>query len=104
VKFEADRMREMDFRLSHSHPAWRSPEENAAQLARFLDVPDETARNRRDRISVQRLRSMTRCPPMTRSNIFARILRGEIPNETVLETRIRWSFATSVRRRRCMCW
>ena len=38
------------------------------------------------------------------SNIFAKILRGEIPNDTVYEDDAVLAFATSRRKRRCMCW
>ena len=37
-------------------------------------------------------------PPYDEGNVFARILRGEIPAKKVAED------ATSRRRRRCMCW
>ena len=37
-------------------------------------------------------------------NIFAKILRGEIPNKTVMKMTTHWPFTTSSRRPRCMCW
>ena len=40
---EAERLRDMDYTGFHSIAPWRNPEENAAQLARFLDVAPETA-------------------------------------------------------------
>ena len=40
-----------------------------------------------------------------KDNIFAKILRGEIPNDTVYEDDSRCSpSATSRRRHRCTCW
>ena len=43
LEHEAERLRDMDFAGFHSIAPWRSPEENAAQLVRFLDVPPEQA-------------------------------------------------------------
>lgn len=43
LEHEAERLRDLDFAALHSIAPWRSPEQNAAQLARFLDVPAETA-------------------------------------------------------------
>lgn len=43
LEHEAERLRDMDYAGFHSIAPWRSPEENAAQLARFLDVAPETA-------------------------------------------------------------
>ena len=37
-------------------------------------------------------------------NIFAKILRGEIPNDTVYEDEEVLAFHDIGRRRRCMCW
>lgn len=37
-------------------------------------------------------------------NIFAKILRGEIPNKTFLETEHTLAFEDISRRRPCMCW
>ena len=60
----------------HTIAPWRSPEENAAQLARFLMSRRAGAGRGPDRLSVQRLRR----PPMPvydPQNIFARIPEGE---------------------------
>ena len=43
LEHESERLRDMDFTGFHTIAPWRSPEENAAELARFLDVPDATA-------------------------------------------------------------
>ena len=43
LEHEAERLRDMDYTGFHSIAPWRNPEENAAQLARFLDVAPETA-------------------------------------------------------------
>lgn len=43
LEHEAERLRDMDFAAFHSIAPWLTPEENAEQLARFLDVPTETA-------------------------------------------------------------
>lgn len=40
---EAERLRDMDFPSFHSLAVWRGAEENALQLARFLDLPPEAA-------------------------------------------------------------
>lgn len=43
--------------------------------------------------------------PYDDSNIFAKILRGEIPNKTVYEDEFALAFfATSIRRHPGMCW
>lgn len=43
LEHEAERLREMEFTGFHTIAPWRSPEENAAELARFLDVSDAAA-------------------------------------------------------------
>ncbi|KRW93339.1 DUF5928 domain-containing protein [Paracoccus sp. MKU1] len=43
LEHEAERLRDMDFAGFHSVAPWRPCQENAAQLARFLDVPAEIA-------------------------------------------------------------
>ena len=43
LEHESERLRDMDFTGFHTIAPWRSPEENAAELARFLDVPEATA-------------------------------------------------------------
>jgi diadenosine tetraphosphate (Ap4A) HIT family hydrolase len=37
-------------------------------------------------------------------NVFAKILRGEIPCKKVYETPTPWPSTTSIRRPRSMCW
>ena len=44
------------------------------------------------------------CRLTTTSNIFARILRGEIPSKKATRMSGRWRSTTSTRRRRRMCW
>ena len=43
LEHEADRLRDLYPDGFHTIAPWRSPEENAAQLVRFLDVPPEQA-------------------------------------------------------------
>ncbi|REF72756.1 core-2/I-Branching enzyme [Paracoccus versutus] len=43
LEHEAERLRDMDFPGFHSIAPWRPVAENTAQLARFLDLPAETA-------------------------------------------------------------
>nr|WP_010392404.1 DUF5928 domain-containing protein [Paracoccus sp. TRP] len=43
LEHEAERLRDMEFAAFHAIAPWRSAEENAAQLARFLEVPARTA-------------------------------------------------------------
>ena len=42
--------------------------------------------------------------PYDDQNIFAKILRGEIPNRTVYEDEWALAFMTSIRRHPGMCW
>ena len=43
LEHEAERLRDVDFTNFHSVAPWRSPDDNAVQLAKFLDVMPETA-------------------------------------------------------------
>ncbi|MEQ9258604.1 MAG: DUF5928 domain-containing protein [Roseovarius sp.] len=43
ITFESDQIRDAEFEHHHVMKEWQSPEENAGQLSRFLEIPQEKA-------------------------------------------------------------